>query len=60
MESNIDLSGNCLAILEQGEKKGERCWRPKINNGYCGKHQTQALLEKGKEDGKGNERVLYY
>jgi hypothetical protein len=51
MES-IDCSGTCLAILEQGQEKGKRCWRPCSTNGYCGKHQKNALLEKGIKEGK--------
>lgn len=42
----------CSAILEQGSKKGQKCWRPVSTNGYCGKHQIQAIVSKGKEEGK--------
>jgi ribosomal protein L34E len=41
----------CSAVLEQGVKKGEQCDRPKLDNGYCGKHQKQAELIKAKESG---------
>ena len=43
---------SCKAILEQGTNKGKQCERPKLHNGYCGKHQKQALLDKAKEEGK--------
>ena len=43
---------SCKAILEQGSNKGKQCSRPQLENGYCGKHQTQFVLEKAKEDGK--------
>jgi hypothetical protein len=42
----------CHAIMEQGEKKGERCWRPVAEHGFCGKHQKQALLTIAKNDKK--------
>jgi len=42
----------CKAIMEQGEKKGERCWRPISEHGFCGKHQKQALLTIAKNDKK--------
>ena len=42
----------CKAILEQGEKKGRRCWRPALENKYCGKHSTIAKLEEEKATGK--------
>jgi hypothetical protein len=35
----------CKAILEQGKNKGSACWRPALGNGYCGKHQKQAIHE---------------
>ena len=34
----------CSAFLEQGIKKREQCNRPKMKNGFCGKHQKQAEL----------------
>jgi hypothetical protein len=43
---------SCKAVLEQGEKMGQRCWRSSLENGFCGKHQTQAVLEDGKKKGK--------
>ena len=43
---------SCKAILEQGKNKGKQCERPKQENGFCGKHQTQYFLEKAKEEGK--------
>lgn len=49
---SIDCSGTCLAIIEQGQEKGKRCWRPSSTNRYCGKHQKNALLEKGIQEGK--------
>ena len=41
------LEETCLAVLKQGTNKGQRCWRPPTENGYCGKHQTDAIIEKG-------------
>lgn len=38
----------CKAILEQGAHKGKVCDRPPQDNGYCGKHQKQALKEENK------------
>lgn len=35
----------CNAILEQGSNKGSQCSRPSLGNGYCGKHQKQAIHE---------------
>lgn len=49
---DMEETESCKAVLEQGAKKGQRCWRPPTNNGYCGKHQTQATLNNGKKDGK--------
>lgn len=42
----------CMAILEQGEKKGQRCWRKALENKYCGKHSAIAKLEEEKAAGK--------
>jgi hypothetical protein len=42
----------CNAVMEQGEKKGQRCWRPIAEHGFCGKHQKQALLSTAKNDKK--------
>ena len=42
----------CNAVMEQGEKKGQRCWRPISEHGFCGKHQKQALLTIAKNDNK--------
>jgi hypothetical protein len=42
----------CKAILEQGPNKGKRCDRPPQENGYCGKHQKQAIREENKEKKK--------
>ena len=50
--ATIDLHITCKAILEQGENKGKQCWRPNLKDGYCGKHQTYAALEKGFQEGK--------
>jgi hypothetical protein len=50
--ATIDLQITCKAILEQGENKGKQCWRPNFKDGYCGKHQTYAALEKGFQEGK--------
>lgn len=47
----MEKTESCNATLEQGKKKGERCWRPIHNDGYCGKHQTQAIVFKGIEEG---------
>lgn len=46
------LMETCKAILEQGIKKGEKCWRSPTESGYCGKHQTVAQIENAKEEGK--------
>ena len=35
----------CRAIIEQGKQKGTQCTRPSLENGYCGKHCKQAILE---------------
>ena len=43
---------SCRAVMEQGEKKGQRCWRPISEHGFCGKHQKQALLTIAKNDNK--------
>jgi hypothetical protein len=43
--SSID---SCLAVIEQGAKKGTRCIRPPLGTGgFCGKHQKQLVLKKG-------------
>jgi hypothetical protein len=42
----------CKAILTQGEKKGQRCWRKALENKYCGKHSAIAKLEEEKAAGK--------
>lgn len=42
---------SCKAVLEQGSNKGKHCERPKLDNGFCGKHQKQAELEKALEGG---------
>lgn len=34
----------CKAILEQGKNKGQNCWRPAQECGYCGIHQKQHVL----------------
>lgn len=44
-------SSNCKAIIEQGAKKGNECDRPRLENGYCGKHHKQAILEKSTLEG---------
>lgn len=41
------LEETCLSVLKQGTNRGLRCWRPPTENGYCGKHQTDATIEKG-------------
>jgi len=46
------MDTTCRAILEQGEKKGQRCWRPALENKYCGKHINIAKLEEEKAAGK--------
>lgn len=43
---------SCNAILEQGTNKGNQCERPKLENGYCGKHQKQAEIDSAIKDGK--------
>ena len=45
-------SESCKAILEQGAHKGKQCDRPKLENGFCGKHQVQAALEKAIAEGQ--------
>jgi hypothetical protein len=42
----------CKAILEQGANKGKQCDRPKMENGYCGKHQKQLEMDSALKDGK--------
>ena len=42
---------SCKSLIEQGANKGKQCWRPPTENGYCGKHQSDFLLEKGKSEG---------
>jgi hypothetical protein len=49
---NSKPSETCLAILEQGTKKGERCWRPQLEEGYCMKHTAQAKLSKELSEGR--------
>ena len=48
----MSQSEQCKAILEQGVNKGKRCSRPILNNKYCGKHQTQCLLEDALHNGE--------
>ena len=43
---------SCKAILEQGANKGKQCDRPKMENGYCGKHQKQSEIDSALKDGK--------
>jgi len=43
---------SCKAILEQGTNRGKQCERPKLENGYCGKHQKQAEIDCAIKDGK--------
>ena len=45
-------SESCLAIIEQGSKKGERCSRPQTKEGYCIKHTAQAKLSKELSQGR--------
>jgi len=47
----METNTQCKAIMSQGEKRGEQCWRPQKDNGYCGKHQGVAILEKGVSEG---------
>jgi hypothetical protein len=42
----------CKAILEQGTNKGKQCSRPPQDNGYCLKHQKQALKEQNQDKRK--------
>jgi late competence protein required for DNA uptake (superfamily II DNA/RNA helicase) len=35
----------CKAIMEQKDAKGKKCWRPPKENGYCGIHQKQSLIQ---------------
>lgn len=41
----------CNAILKQGANKGKQCWRPIKKDGFCGKHQSDAILKQGESDG---------
>lgn len=41
----------CIAIIEQGIKKGNKCIRPAKINGYCGKHEVKGQLEISLKDG---------
>lgn len=43
----LTMENKCLATIKQGSSKGERCWRPPSENGYCGIHQADAIIEKG-------------
>jgi len=43
---------SCKAILEQGKNRGKQCDRPKLENGYCGKHQKQAEIDSAICSGK--------
>jgi hypothetical protein len=43
----LTMENKCLATIKQGSSKGERCWRPPSENGYCGIHQVDAIIEKG-------------
>lgn len=43
MSQSIDSM--CKAIIEQGTKKGNQCDRPRLDNGYCGKHCKVADLD---------------
>ena len=53
MSQILDLENtSCKAILEQGSHKGKQCERPKLENGFCGKHQKQAEIEKALEEGQ--------
>lgn len=52
METKMESVESCAAIMEQKDSKGKRCWRPVSKDGYCGKHQNQALLAKEKAAGK--------
>ena len=47
----MEESETCKAIQQQGANKGKQCWRHPSENGYCGKHQTIANIEKAKKDG---------
>ena len=49
---NVKHLKMCKAILEQGKNKGQECYRPPLGNGYCGKHQKQALHEENKNKRK--------
>lgn len=42
----------CKAILEQGANKDKQCDRPILQDGYCGKHQKQAVIDKAIHEGK--------
>jgi hypothetical protein len=42
----------CKAEIEQGVNKGKRCTRPRLDNGYCGKHIVNSKLENAKKEGK--------
>jgi len=41
----------CKAIIKQGAKKGEQCWRTSSDNGYCGIHQIEFKIQQGIEKG---------
>jgi hypothetical protein len=47
----METTPHCKAIMSQGDKRGERCWRPQKDNEYCGKHQSAAVIEKGVLEG---------
>jgi hypothetical protein len=35
----------CKAVMEQKNAKGKTCWRPAKENGYCGIHQKQFIID---------------
>jgi hypothetical protein len=43
---------SCKARIEQGLHKGKQCSRPQVQGGFCGKHQKQATIVNGIENGK--------
>jgi hypothetical protein len=56
IQTSKQMDNTCKAILAQGAKKGQRCWRPALDNNYCGKHSAVAKLE----DEKAAGRIKWY
>lgn len=47
-----DPSSSCLAIIQEGPRKGSGCLFPPSENGYCGRHQRNKLYDEGIAEGR--------